>query len=135
MTTEPSHSAQYLKATSLLKTQAILAIVFGGLGVMFAIGLVALYILTSESGVEFNQEETIQFFFYLIITPIFLFISHIYLIISGATLLRSPTPKVAKALSIANIVVGALWNLIILIFAVLFVAQSNEYEKGYKVTK
>ncbi|MES2631218.1 MAG: hypothetical protein V4611_04655 [Patescibacteria group bacterium] len=135
MTTQLAESTPYTKAASLLKTEAILAIVFGSIGIIVSFALVALYILVTESGISLTQEESIEMFFYGIITPIFLFVSHIYLIISGTVLLQNPTPKLAKVLSIINIVIGALWNLVLLIFAILYIAQSAEYEKGYKPKK
>jgi hypothetical protein len=128
-------TVQYDSAVSALKIQAILAIVFGGLGILLAFALVGLYILVgSLSMTELQPEEAIELAVYGIVTPIALFITHIYLVISGIVLLKKPDPKIVKALSITNIVVGAMFNLIVLIFAVLFIAKSGDYEKGYKPT-
>lgn len=135
MTTTKEISTRYEKSVSLLKTQAILTIVFGSLGVLAAFGLVGLYIAANQYGVYMTEEERIEMFAYMIVMPVFLFITHVYFIISGSFLLKSPTPKVAKTLSIVNVVLGAMWNWVILIFAVLYVAVSRDYENGYKQAK
>ncbi len=123
-------SEDYTKAAMLLKTQSILLIVFGAIGVLFGILLSLLFLFASAS--TYDQAESIMLFIYGILTPLFMIIPHIYFIVAGVILLRNPAPKLAKVLSIINIVLGAMWNLVILIFAVLYIAQSASYEKEYK---
>ena len=135
MTTTAEHTPQYQKAASLLKTQGILATVFGSIGIVFGIFLTAIFLLAASIGTDVTESERVEFIAYGVLMPFLFIIPHIYLVVSGAILLRGPSPKLAKGLSIANIVFGALWNLIILITAVLYVAQSSEYEHGYKEAK
>lgn len=130
MTTPHQYSESYNKAASLLKTQAILLVVFGSLGIFFGLLFTLLFFVASAA--TYSQSESIEFFIYGILTPIFMIIPHIYFLISGITLLRKPSPQVAKVLSIINIVLGVMWNIVILIFAVLYIAQSAAYEKEYK---
>ncbi|MFZ1301392.1 MAG: hypothetical protein WAQ27_02320 [Candidatus Microsaccharimonas sp.] len=133
MTTTTHETEQYKKAAGLLKTQAIIAIVFGGLGVL--IGFILTVIFIAASGFSETEYQAVELIIYAVLTPLFIIVPYIYLLISGILLLRNPTPKLAKVLSIINIVFGALWNLVVLIFAVLYVAQSADYERGYKHTK
>lgn len=125
-----TYSEAYNKAASLLKTQAILLIVFGALGVLFGLLFTALFILAAVG--TYSQPESIEFLIYAVMTPVFMVLPHIYFIVSGIVLLRNPSPKVAKVMSIINIVLGAMSNLVILIFAVLYIAQSAAYENEYK---
>ena len=134
MTTAIENSTSYQKAASLLKVQAILAIVFGSIGIVFGILLTFLFFIASGLG-EVTESESIEFFVYGALMPFLYIIPHIYLVISGSFLLRSPSPKLAKVLTVVNIVFGALWNLILLVFAVLYIAQSSDYERGYKAKK
>ena len=135
MTTTPIEFERYEKSLSALKMQAILSIVFGGIGILFSFLLVGMYILLSGLDPREIEMDRVELFLYGIVTPIFLFISHVYFVVSGVVLLREPTPKVAQILSIVNIIVGVMWSLIILIFAALFLARTVDYERGYEEAK
>ena len=135
MTITPAEFQRYEKSLSSLKTQAILAIVFGALGILFSFLILGSYILLSGLDPKEVDIDKVDLFLYGIVTPIFLFATHVYYVVAGVFLLREPTPKVAKVLSIINIVVGAGWNLIILIFAALFLARSVDYERGHAEEK
>jgi len=121
------------RAASMLRVQGIISIIFGGLGVFigflimvgFGIGIVTDYSSASAAGALFMAAVTFVFFF----------LPHIYLIISGVTMLRQPQPNIARILTIINLVVSVFWNWITLVFAIISLAQSGDYERYYNHKK
>lgn len=133
MTEEKFDKVLFERASNMLRVQGIITIVFGALGVLFgslmmiAFGLSALYDHT------FNGPA--QLFFMAIVTFVLFILPHIYLIISGITLSRQPQPNVARILTIINLAIGVFWNLIILIFAIISLTQSSDYERHFPISK
>lgn len=117
------------RASSMLRTQGILAIVFGGLGVLGGFMLMIAFAFGAMA--EYTSAGAIGSLLTGVATFVFLVLPHIYLVISGVTLLRNPKPTVARALTIINLIVGVFWNLIILIFAIICLTQSGDYERYY----
>ena len=120
----------YDRAVSTTRTHGILSIIFGALGILFGLLLVALFVLasvfaeTTEDAI--TSGATTVFIVVLFILP------HVYLIISGAYLLRNPNPRMARGLTIANLVVGAFSNLVILVIAIIHLVQLGDYERGFE---
>jgi hypothetical protein len=123
--------AQYETSKKFLKVQGVLSIVFGGLGTLFGIPLIVFYALGASYDLQ-SDIGPIVFIVLSVLGLIFWMLPHIFLIVSGATLVRNPRPAVAKGMTIANLVVGAFWNYIILAFAIVSLVQSGHYAHGYK---
>ncbi|MBC7459622.1 hypothetical protein H7200_02845 [Candidatus Saccharibacteria bacterium] len=119
----------YTRAASSLKTHGILAIVFGGLGLLG--GLIFSVFIGLGLGFSESSDDFFGLTAALTLTFIFWTLPHIYLIVSGYYLVKQPVPSVAKTLIIINLVVGAFWNLVILIFAIINLTQLREYAAGY----
>lgn len=122
------------RAASLIKANGIVAIVFGSLGVLLGIIYALAFAYGGYSADDYSYSDSssavgglvVAFFIFL-----FAIIPHVFLIISGATLVRQPEPKVARGLTIANLVIGALWNLVILIMSIISLTQMNDYERHH----
>lgn len=123
--------AQHETSKKFLKVQGILSIVFGGLGTLFGIPLIFFWAIGSSYDLG-DDVGPIVFIVLSVLGLIFWMLPHIFLIVSGATLVRNPAPGVAKGLTIANLVVGAFWNYILLAFAIVSLVQSGHYTRGYK---
>lgn len=119
----------YRQAASMLKVQGIIALVFGGLGALF--GLILMVIFGVAFSMAVRDTEIVEFFILFAVSVLFVLIPHIYLIISGVILIRQPEPKLARLLTIINLIVGAVSNYIILAFAIISLVQAREYEEGY----
>ena len=123
----------YDRSVSTTRLHGILSVIFGALGVLFGLLLLALFIIASAFA-ETTEDAiasgaTAVFMFVLFIVP------HVYLIISGVYLMKLPVPKLARALVIANLVVGALSNLVILVISIINLVQLGDYERGYTAKK
>ena len=127
---ESAHQSSNLQAVSMLKVQGIIAIVFGALGAL--LGIVLMIVFAIALGESYSDEDIVEFFIGFVVSILFVLIPHIYLIISGVILVRQPEPKLARLLTIINLIVGAMSNYIILAFAIISLVQSKEYEAGYK---
>jgi len=125
-----SRNYQYQQAASIVKIQGILSIIFGGIGVVM--GFCAMSLIALAMSVAYTDADALVFFMLFILTLIFWFIPHVYFIVAGVTLYRLPDPRVVKVLTIVNLVVGVFWNVVLLIFAIIALIQSAEYETGYK---
>lgn len=123
----------YQQAASMVKIQGILTIVFGGIGALFGLVLMAAFAI--GLGTAYTDSDAFGLFLLFVLTVLFWVIPHVYLIIAGVTLLRLPSPRVAKILTIVNLVVGAFWNLVLLVFAIISLVQSTDYESGYTPQK
>lgn len=127
------HKEQFEKADGLLKVHGILSIIFGGLGVLF--GLLFMIMMGLGSVASMDLEDTISAFAIGIFAFVLFVLPHIYLIIAGSYLLKTPPVRTARVLVIINIVIGALWNLVLLVFAIINLTQIDEYERGYPHNK
>lgn len=122
------------RAASLIKANGIVTIVFGSLGVLLGILYALVFAYGGYSADDYTYSEAsnavggliVAFFIFL-----FVIIPHVFLIISGATLVRKPAPKIARGLTIANLVIGALWNIVILIMSIISLTQMNDYERHH----
>lgn len=128
---------QFTNAKRWLKVQGILSIIFGALGTLFAAPLAFFYSIgiTAELATEMPGLESeigpVVFIIVLIVGLILWLIPHLFLIVSGALLARGPKPGVAKGLTITNLIIGAMWNYLILAFAIVSLVQSGNYARGY----
>ncbi|MFZ3009600.1 MAG: hypothetical protein WA030_01095 [Candidatus Microsaccharimonas sp.] len=117
------------RAANLLRTNGILSIVFGSMGAFF--GLLFMALCTIAMMASETSEDAAYMFLMGVGTLVLFILPHIYLIISGATLLRHPAPNVARTLVIITLVIGVFWNLVTLIFSILNLTQLRDYEVGY----
>jgi phage shock protein PspC (stress-responsive transcriptional regulator) len=120
---------RYRSAASLVRVQGILSIIFGGLGLLVAFFLVLLFLAAMS---ESNSYQVISASITALIVFIFGVLPHIFLVVSGVHLLREPRPAVARTLIIINLVIGALFNLVIVVFAIINLVQMSDYDHGYK---
>lgn len=127
--THAKHTPEYTRATSMVKTQGILSIVFGGIGVF--VGLIFMIIFAAALSESYTDDDMIGYFTLFIGTLFFWLVPHVYLIVSGALLVRLPAPTPTKVLTIINLVIGAFWNLVLLVFAIITLTQSSDYEAGH----
>ena len=127
MATEKNTTAQE-QAHSMIRIQGIIATIFGSLGTLlgFVLMIIFAFALTESYG-----DETIEILVYFVASVLFVFIPHIYLIVSGVLLMRKPNPKLARILTIINLIVGAMSNYVILAFAIISLTQVKDYEDGY----
>ena len=129
----PHHKEQFEKANGLLRVHGILAIIFGGLGLLA--GLLFLLVMGVSSLASARLEDSISAFAIGVFTFVLFILPHLYLVISGVTLLKTPPVRTARTLVIINLIVGALWNLVLLVFAIINLTQLDDYERGYPVKK
>lgn len=121
--------SSHQQAASIVKIQGMLAIILGGIGVV--LGLIGLAYVNATYGK--NEELNLLITAFCIV--IFWLIPHVYFIISGVTLYRLPTPRVVKALTTVNLVIGAfLLDVVIVIAAIFTLVRSANYESVYKPT-
>lgn len=126
-----THPNLYDRAVATTRAHAIVSLVFGILGVGLGL-LIAGFMLVLAFAGSMTEEDFVYTVVYGLCMFLFVVVPHIFLIVSGAVLLRMPRPNVAKGLVIANIVTGALFNLVVLILAIINITQINDYEHGYK---
>ena len=133
--TEQANYIQYKfeRASSMMRVHGILAVVFGSLGILGAILFSIITFFSALTDQTIMPEDAVlvasiaaAFIFVFILLP------HVYLLISGMYLMKRPDPKTAKVLIIINLIVSALWNLVIFIFAIIDLTQINDYRAGYK---
>lgn len=127
------HKEQFEKANGLLKVHGILAIIFGGLGVLF--GLLFMAVMGISSAASFRLEDSISAFAIGVFTLVLFVLPHVYLIVAGSYLLKTPPVRTARIIVIINLIVGALWNLVLLVFAIINLTQLDDYQRGYPVAK
>jgi len=126
MTTE-SHSEKYQTAAKFIKATGILSIIFGALGALFGIGYVLIY-----PHLPPDPEMTeVPVVFLAIATTILWIIPHAFLTVSGVQLIKHPTPSKVRAFAIVTIVIGAIWNVILLAFAIVNLTQLRDYTAEY----
>lgn len=116
------------RAQSVLKTHGILSIIFGALGVLgFIIWTLfaSLSFLSGEFSDVLGMIAITMIFFVVFLLP------HIYLIVSGIQLTRSPSPKLARVIVIINLILGLFWNLVLLVLAIINLTQIGDYERYY----
>lgn len=119
----------YEQAASLIKTQGVLSIVFGGIGVF--IGLVVLVFLWIVLSTSYATEDVIAALFLSLLGFVFLLLPHVFLIVAGVTLLRQPEPRVVRILTIITLVIGVLENLVLLVMSILVLLKLDDYEVLY----
>lgn len=124
------HEAAYERATFSLKLQGILSIVFGSIGLF--VGLIFMVFLAVLLADSYSNSDMIGIFVLFALTLLFWMVPHVYLIISGVVLQRLPQPSIVKTLTIINVVIGALWNYIMLGAAIYTLTQLGNYEKHRK---
>ena len=127
---ESAKRAENKQAVSMLKVQGVIALVFGGLGAL--LGLLLMSIFAIALGQAYSDNDVVEFFIWFVVSIFFILLPHIYLIISGIILIRQPEPKLARLLTIINLIVGAMSNYIVLAFAIISLVQTKDYEEGYK---
>jgi amino acid transporter len=126
----------YSRAASTIKVHGVVSIVFGGLGVLFGILMIALSSLGTISDPTYDSySSSFGLFFLSLLVLVFWLLPHAYLIASGAYLIKEPSPKLARTLIIINLIVGVFYNLVILVFAIVNLTQSGDYERGYHAHK
>lgn len=116
------------RAQSVLKTHGILSIIFGALGVLgFIIWTLfaSLSFLSGEFSDVLGMIAITMIFFVVFLLP------HIYLIVGGIQLIRSPSPKLARVIVIINLILGLFWNLVLLVLAIINLTQIGYYERYY----
>jgi len=121
---------QYQQAASMVKIQGVLSIIFGGIGAL--VGLCALALLAFALSFAYTDSDAFGFFVLFVVTLLFWLLPHVYFIVAGITLYRLPDPRIVKILTIINLVIGVFWNVVLLVFAIISLVQSNDYEIGYK---
>jgi hypothetical protein len=122
------------RASTMLRVQGIISIVFGSLGAIFGFVLMFMFglgMLAYENITNYAVEN----FIWAVVTFVFVVIPHVYLIIAGTILVRQPTPGIARTLTIINLVVGAFTNIVVLVFAIICLTQSGDYERHYPKNK
>jgi hypothetical protein len=124
---------RFEQAANLVKVHGILAIVFGGLGSFMA--LISMVLFGFAMAGAYATSDAVGYLILFVLTVLFFLLPHVFLIISGVTLIRLPEPRTVKIFTIINLVVGVFWNLVILIFAIISLTQSRDYEEGYPVKK
>jgi len=123
------------RSASLLRVHGIVSIIFGAIGVFSALVIAAVVaVIFAVPTAEFtppNAEETAGLLIISIAAFFFWLLPHIYLIVAGVYLVKEPTPGVAKVLVIINLIIGFFTNLGLLIFGIINLVQSADYENGY----
>lgn len=121
----------YRSAVGTMKAHGIVSLIFGILGALFGLlfSLAVMFFGYPGSYDDYEAIETLLGGFAILLLIV---LPHVYLIIAGVALIRKPAPRLARGLTIANLVVGALSNLIILILAIISLVQLPDYDKGYK---
>ena len=119
------------QAASMLKVQGIISAIFGGIGVLG--GLIMMVIFALALGNAYTDNDIVGYAVLFGGSILFVLIPHIYLIIAGVILMRQPEPKLARLLTIINLIVGAMSNYVVLAFAIISLTQTKEYEEGYKL--
>jgi len=113
---------------TMFKVHGILSIVFGGLGIL---GSLLIVLLMSFAWTSDNNYTIFAVALVMILVVVIGILPHLYLIIAGTHLLKQPRPQVAKTLLIINVIIGTLWNFVILVFAIMNLAQLHEYTRDY----
>lgn len=124
---------QYERAETLIRVHGILSMIFGGIGLLFMLAIGAIIVAAGSQNNVFGDVVGITALF--IIGIVLYVIPHIYLIIAGTQLIKQPAPKLATTLIIINLIVGFVSNIVILVFAIINLAQMRQYELGYKHTR
>ena len=119
----------YEQAASLIKTQGVLSIVFGGIGVF--IGLTVLVFLWIMLSTSYATEDVVAALFLSLLSFAFVLLPHVFLIVAGVTLLRQPEPRVVRILTIITLVIGVLENLVLLVMSILVLLKLDVYEALY----
>lgn len=126
----------YDRASSALKVHGILAIIFGGLGVLFGLVFIVLMAFGNISDPSYDAySSSLGILFLSALVVVFWILPHAYLITSGMYLIHEPSPKLARTLVIINLVVGVFYNLIMLVAAIVNLTQITDYERAYLVHK
>ena len=128
--TETAKQPATNQAASMLKVQGIISAIFGGIGVLG--GLIMMVIFALALGNAYTDNDIVGYAVLFGGSILFVLIPHIYLIIAGVILMRQPEPKLARLLTIINLIVGAMSNYVVLAFAIISLTQTKEYEEGYK---
>lgn len=129
--TETAKQPATNQAASMLKVQGIISAIFGGIGVLG--GLIMMVIFALALGNAYTDNDIVGYAVLFGGSILFVLIPHIYLIIAGVILMRQPEPKLARLLTIINLIVGAMSNYVVLAFAIISLTQTKEYEEGYKL--
>ncbi|RWZ78766.1 MAG: hypothetical protein EOT05_03405 [Candidatus Microsaccharimonas sossegonensis] len=120
------------RANNTLKTHGLVSIIFGALGILFGIFLLFVMSLGTISDGSYNATNSpLGLLFVAVLMLVFWFLPHIYLIVAGYYLMRQPNPRLAKMLIIINLVIGVFYNFILLVFAIINLTQSSDYEREY----
>lgn len=126
----------YDRASSALKVHGILAIVFGGLGVLFGLVFIISMAFGNIADPSYDAySSSLGILFVSALVVVFWILPHAYLITSGIYLIREPSPKLARTLVIINLVVGVFYNLVMLVVAIVNLTQITDYERAYLVHK
>jgi hypothetical protein len=123
--TPTNTTVSYTNAAKYVNVLGILSIVFGSLGALAGL----LFVLSSFINPDYTAESAIVAMLMIIV---FWVIPHIYFIISGIKFVKYPKPGETKGLAITTVVLGAIWNLILLAFAIVVLTQLRGYEEGFE---
>lgn len=105
----------------MLKVTAILSIVFGFIGIFFGIWLIQ----TGLSDPRFTSGSLFG-----VIVFIVWVLPHVFWIISGFQLLQSPKKSLTQGLLVTTIVLGALWNVLLMAFAIVNLVQLSQQNQS-----
>ena len=121
------HSEKYQNAAKFIRITGILSIIFGTLGALFGIGYTLIYPHLQPD----PEMAEIPIVFLAAVTTIFWTIPHAFLTVSGIQLVKHPAPSRVRGLAIATIVIGAIWNVMLLAFAIVNLTQLRDYAAEY----
>jgi len=123
---------QFNRAASLIRTNGILSIIFGSIGVVAILFVIAVTNIATYFEPTVTDEDYLGISIMSLVAFVFVFLPHVYFVVAGIFLVKNPEPKVAMTLLIINIVIGTAWNLILLIFGIIGLVQIGDYERGFK---
>lgn len=126
MTTE-SHSEKYQTAAKFIKVTGILSIIFGSLGALFGTAYALIYPYLPPD----PEMSEVPIAFVTAATIVLWVIPHIFWIVSGILFLKHPAPSKIRGLAITTIIIGAIWNFVLLAFAIVNLTQLRDYTAEY----
>lgn len=115
-------------ASITTKIHGITSIIIGGIGSLAILFMLSVIIFVSFA-YSLPYEFVLGLPFTVAVIFIFGFIPNVYYVVSGIYLVRNPSLERAKALVIANLVVGVFSNIIITILAIVNLVQIVDYKQ------
>ena len=120
MTTSKQNTKPTTQTSSMLKVTAILSIVFGIIGTFFGLWMIQ----NGLSDPTFKSSSLFGLFvFFIWVLP------HAFWVIAGIRLLQPAKKSLIQGLLIAIIILGAIWNIILMAFAIVNLIQLQQDRK------